>query len=105
MNGYTEGPWHVDPSEPRRIVSATGETVAFCGSFPADEAMANARLIALARELILTKTEFIEKVEAIHPNAVRFDAQNGDVTYFAGEPLESRMLAMYVALTGFVIIR
>ena len=53
----------------------------------------------------MTKTEFIAKVELTYPNAIRFDALNGDVTYFAGEPLESRMLAMYVALTGFVIIR
>ena len=53
----------------------------------------------------MTKTEFIAKVEATHLNGIRFNALNGDVTYFAGEPLESRMLAMYVASTGFVIIR
>lgn len=55
MSNHTPGPWMTgtfDQHSKRCISAANGSHVAFCGSFPVEEAISNARLIAAAPELM-----------------------------------------------------
>ena len=54
MSTHTPGPWHQggldrhDKHWMREVRDAKGRGIAWCGTFPEDEAHANARLIAAA---------------------------------------------------------
>ena len=51
----TPGPWHTGSTDPcvrREVRDSAKESIAFCGSFPAAMALANAALIAAASTLL-----------------------------------------------------
>jgi hypothetical protein len=58
MSKYTPGPWHQGGIESkdkhwmRDVRGLNNSSVAWCGSFPENEAHANARLIAAAPDLL-----------------------------------------------------
>jgi hypothetical protein len=52
---HTPGPWHqgtTDAHWKREVRDAEGTPVAWCGSFPEEQAHANARLISAAPEML-----------------------------------------------------
>jgi len=55
----TPAPWRTAEHESRSVVRADGRSIAWCGTYPEDEAIANARLIAAAPELLQAARDFI----------------------------------------------
>ena len=68
MSAPTPGPWWAgsgpDRHRMRSVISEDGDHVAFCGGFPESEAIANARLIAAAPELLSLAKELHEALRA-----------------------------------------
>ena len=68
---HTLGPWFTgtrDSQCKRTVISERGDHVAFCGSFPVEEAIDNARLIEAAPELLEALVALEDQVIALGVN-------------------------------------
>ena len=69
MSTHTPGPWHQggldrhDKHWMRETRDAKGRGIAWCGTFPEDEAHANARLIAAAPEMLEALEEIVSAAD------------------------------------------
>lgn len=72
-DAHTPAPWLIAPHESRRVVRADGRSIAWCGTYPEDEAIANARLIAAAPDLLdaLRAVLAAERFSARSPETVQ----------------------------------
>lgn len=61
MTNHTPGPWAVSQNNPRLVKHLSGPVLAECGPVNAEEAQANARLIAAAPELLGALTSLMTR--------------------------------------------
>lgn len=92
MSTHTPGPWHQggldrhDKHWMRETRDAKGRGIAWCGTFPEDEAHANARLIAAAPEM-LEALEMVMRRGRIDDSEEAMNQVAAAITKAKGEPL------------------
>ena len=88
MTTRTRGPWHIESLTndvgSRRICAPNGEILGFCGTFPAERAYANARLMAAAPDLLATLRNIADNLYD-HPLFMHQEATQEQITSEGGD--------------------